>query len=489
MHRFLPILLIAALLVSCKKEIVVFDDDPNAQFELPLILQLNAKNCCFDAQNGLLKYSLDKASLDHFSPFIHFQDFSSLTFDGKLLQNNAINDLGTIELHKVYTLKVTTEGKTEIFGLVFTNIPIIQLVTFDDIPNEPKALARMTLNYPETGKTSQTDWIGIELRGASSLSYPKKSYGITTYGDASTSHAVHRSYFDFAPNEDWILDAMYIDASRLRNKTSFELWSSLGPGHDAIQARFVEVFLNNRSVGLYDFSDNLNAASLQLNSTSVYYRGTDNTETTFFEQLPHGEPNSANWGDWEQKYPKPSRQINWADFSALSKLITQADDGEFKNKIGQQVDLDNVIDYYLFINLCGGFDNVGKNWSFLKRNPSDKFTLVPWDLDATWGRTAFGEEAGISSLVTNAFFQRLLSVNPDDFRERLHTRWEALRANQFSLNNLRMRFATNAEELNDYRIIQHENTLWNQSLNLQAEKSVIDTWIINRLAMLDLVFQ
>lgn len=491
MAKFLLILLTITVLVSCKKEIVVFDNDPDTQFELPLILKLNDKNCFYDAGNNLLKYSLDQVSLNNFSPVVQFQDFSTVVFEGKQLQNNEPNELGNIELHKVYSLEITTEGQTKKMKLVFTDIPMIQVVTFDKIPNEPKALARMTVNYPEKGSASQVDWIGIEQRGASSLSYDKKSYGLTVYANKNTSNPVSRSYFNFSQNEDWILDAMYVDGSRLRNKTSFELWASLGEytQHDAIHSRFVEVFLNNESVGLYNFSENFTKELLKLNSSSVYYRGNDNSDVTFFQRLASDKPNAGTWGEWEQKYPKPSKQINWTDFNALSNLIVKSSDAEFKNKIGQQIDLDNVIDYYLFINLCGGFDNVGKNWGFLKRNPSDKFTILPWDLDATWGRTAFGAESNGASLVTNGFFQRLESVNPDNFNQRVKQRWKVLRDNQFSRSNLMTLFQSNMHQLLDYKIIQQENSLWNLSLNLQLEESFIEIWILARLDALDSQFE
>ncbi len=489
MDKYFAIALSFLLLVSCKKEVVVYDGLPNEQFELPLILKLNGKECFYDESNGLLKYSLEENACGDFRPYTEFQAYSTIVLDGKALKNKSENDLDIIELHKRYSLEITVRGKTKHLQLEFTDMPLIRIVSFDKIANEPKTLAKMTLNYAEEDKISDIHWIGIELRGASSLSFDKKSYGIGVYSDKSTDHSVACSFFNLKENSKWILDAMYIDKGRCRNKTSFSLWASMGEtsAHPYIHSVFTEVFLNNKSIGLYCFNENFSEELLDLNKQSVFYNGLDNSEVTYFNRLPEQEPTSARWGDWGQKFPNPSKHLVWGDFKALSNLIVKGTDAEFTQSIGSLIDLDNVIDYYLFINLCGGTDNLGKNWHFLKKSPADKFLIVPWDLDGTWGKNTVGEPHNLNVL-SNRFFDRLKDLNPENYNQRIRQRWTQLRSNQFSEAHILALFDDNFSRLQHYGILQTENNLWHQSLGIEQEQAYVESWVINRLAYLDELF-
>lgn len=491
MNKYFLITLAFLLLASCKKEVIVFDGAPNGNFELPLILELNGKACFYDEASGLLKYTLDGNALEDFSPHAVFQEHSTVLFEGMALKNNAVNPFGTIELHKRHAVTITTHGQTKHLQLVFTDMPIVRIVAFDHITNEPKTLARMTVNYPEAHKASAADWIGIELRGASSQVFDKKSYGIGIYADKSTDHPVSRAYFDLKSNSKWILDAMYVDQARCRNKTSFSLWASMGEkdDHPNIRSVFVEVFLNNASIGLYCLNENYSEELLNLGQQAVFYKGLDNSDVTFFHQLPEKDPVAARWAEWEQKFPDPSRHIVWDDFQSLSTLIVNGSDPAFTESIGSLIDLDNVIDYYLFVNLCGGVDNLGKNWHFLKKTPAGKFVIVPWDLDATWGRNAVGGTHPSSGKITNRLFDRLEELNPENYNQRLRQRWSELRSDQFSETHLFGLFSDNFSALEHYRVLETENGLWHQSLSTEQEQTYIRSWIVNRLLYLDEQFQ
>jgi spore coat protein H len=491
MLKYSVIALSLLLLVSCKKEILVFNGGPNEQLELPLILQLNGKDCFYDDATGLLKYAIGETALETFSPHTVFQEPATVLFAGKALKNHTANHLGPLELNKRYPLDILMHGQVRHLQLEFTDRPMVRIVTFDKIANEPKTLAKMTVNYTEPDKTPAVDWIGIEQRGASSLSFDKKSYGVGVYADKSTDHPVMRSYFGLQANTKWILDAMYVDKARCRNKASFSVWGAMGEAenHPKIRSVFVEVFLNNRSIGLYCLNENYSEELLGLQQQSVFYKGVDNSEVTFFNQLPGQEPLSARWAEWEQRLPDPSNNIVWDDFRTLSTLIVKGSDAEFSQSIGSLIDLENVMDYYLFVNLCGGTDNLGKNWHFLKRSPAGKFIIVPWDLDATWGRNAFGSLQAPNVHITNRLFERLKELNPGNYNHRLRQRWAQLRLTHFSQQQLFTVFSDNYQMLDRHNILEIENALWHQSLDLEQEQAYIKSWITARLSYLDARFE
>ena len=51
------------------------------------------------------------------------------------------------------------------------------------------------------------------------------------------------------------------------------------------------------------------------------------------------------------------------------------------------IDIDNAIDYTLFINLLQGDDNLYKNYYLCVKETDDGYYsyICPWDLDVTWG--------------------------------------------------------------------------------------------------------
>lgn len=153
-------------------------------------------------------------------------------------------------------------------------------------------------------------------------------------------------------NEDWILDAMYNDKARLRNKISFEIWKAMNPSkHKAIQARLVELYINNDYQGLYSLNEQMNAEQLELSgSEAVLYKSTGWGEgATIFEHLSSNAPLFIDvWEGWEQKYPNPKDKINWQPLYDLRDMVVNKSDAEFIAQIGTQIDLELLIDYYIF---------------------------------------------------------------------------------------------------------------------------------------------
>lgn len=490
MLKLLKYIWLIVVFTSCKKEVVVFNNDVNPSYELSFVLKLNNKNCVYDNETKTLKYSLSNNDTNQFTPLIEFQNYSSIKFNGQSLVNNSLNNLGDIELNREYSVLITSAGEENELKLKFTNIPLVQIITQDNIRNEPKILGKIYCLYPNQSKPYEESWMGIEIRGASTASLDKKSYGIKLFSDKYLSNSRLLSFFNMKENNEWILDAMYIDRSRARNKTSFELWRKItrDSTNKGIKSQFVEVYHNYKSLGLYCFNESYNEQFLNLNSQSVLISGVDNTNETKFNSLPQGNPRGRFWGQWEQKYPNPSYTLNWENFKSLNELVVNGSDTDFKNNINQLLDINNTIDYFLFVNMCNGYDNIGKNWFFFKKDNSAKFQILPWDLDATWGRNSQGELLNTTTLVTNGLFNRLINLNPSNFKSKLKNRWLYLRANSLSESDVKNLFTSNLSVLTDFNILEIENRVWNGSLNLNAEQIYIEGWITARMFFLDNYF-
>ena len=89
--------------------------------------------------------------------------------------------------------------------------------------------------------------ISIEIRGSSSATWPKKQYNMETQDAAGNNNNV--PLMGLPTENDWILNAPYIDKSAMRNVLIYYLSRQMG--QYAPRTRFCEVFLNNYYQGVY----------------------------------------------------------------------------------------------------------------------------------------------------------------------------------------------------------------------------------------------
>lgn len=137
-----------------------------------------------------------------------------------------------------------------------SNLPIIKINTHgQSIPDEPKIASDFQLiyngpsvrNYFSDSVYAYSGNIGIERRGSSSGSAPKKSYGFETWDSANNE--IDTGFLGLPAQSDWILNANYYDKTLMRNVLAYQLFNNMG--HYAPKTRFCEVFLNDQYLGVY----------------------------------------------------------------------------------------------------------------------------------------------------------------------------------------------------------------------------------------------
>ena len=147
------------------------------------------------------------------------------------------------------------------FTLHDSNLPIVVVNTQSAIPNEPKVPATMGIISNPPGVRNDftdpfTDYdgrIGIELRGNSSLVFPKKGYGFELWdaNDNDTSVAL----VGMPAESDWVLSANYSDKSLLNNPLTFHLARRMG--HWAPRTQHVELVMDGQYIGVYILTEKI----------------------------------------------------------------------------------------------------------------------------------------------------------------------------------------------------------------------------------------
>jgi subtilisin-like proprotein convertase family protein len=137
-----------------------------------------------------------------------------------------------------------------------SNLPVVILDTRSQfIPDEPKIPARIKIIHQTNGSrnfvsdSSQFPWMlcGVEQRGSSSSTFPKKSYGFEIRDAVGEDMAT--SILGMPAESDWILSANYSDKSFMRNTFAYDLARSMG--WYASRTKYAELILNGEYQGIY----------------------------------------------------------------------------------------------------------------------------------------------------------------------------------------------------------------------------------------------
>jgi spore coat protein H len=459
-----------------------------------------------DLEEHLLLYTLPNDTISSFSPHVGFGDFESLEFEGRELKENEVNDLGEVVVNHSYMITARHGNKSHSYQLYFTNLPLLHICTDTKIPNEPKVLSWFELAYAYendgAGETRlYTSYSGIEIRGRTSAGHEKKSYGLelweTWYGKDHSAPLLGMRY-----GEDWILDAMCVDPLRMRNKLSFEIWEKMWykkrltpfkTTHPGIQCEYVELFINQRYMGLYCLSERLDQALIkfpaaQPGSEGVLYKAINgNGGGTAFSTYNSEPGTSLIWEGWEQVFP--NHLACWEPLAELRKTVVLEDDEIFTARIDTLINLDAFAEYYLFTNLILAYDNIIKNYFLARYEHESAFLILPWDLEASWGIMWHGGESSSQGLLRNNLYDRLLELDVEEFDDLLASKWESYREGIFHLDSLMAPARNYTDLLKRSGAIERENSRWlSAEIDMDQELQYLLNWMTLRLNYLDQVF-
>lgn len=386
------------------------------------------------------------------------------------------------------------------FQLYFTPLPIIK-ITSDSIVNEPKSIARMS--YADSISNFNTT-IGIELRGNSALKYPKKSYDLEIRIDSLSEASADLQFGTLRNDDDWLLNSLYNEPLKLRTYFSTKLWLDVhAPSYldESPKAKssndmvFAEVFLNEAYEGIYMLSEPVDRKQLQLrkmqNDTvhGELLKADSYMDATTFKNAPTFNNAFPTWGGFQMKYPFENYNAHWEGIYQLVALASNEDDKDFVDRIEQHLDLDNAIDYFLFVNLLRATDNLGKNFFLARYTQDTPYFFVPWDLDGVLGCIQDAKPiATTDDILSNALFDRLLASNPANYRVRLKARWEQLRTNLYSDEMLIDRLNETYTFLDSQGIYERDALVWPRVKDAELDFAYTKNWLKKRLQFLDHLF-
>ena len=390
------------------------------------------------------------------------------------------------------------------YTLYLTQLPLIH-ISAGKLNSRKKVSGKFS--YYDAGKYKESI-IGIRHRGNLSLTFEKKSFDLEFWKDSITKKTKDLKFGTMRSDDDWVLDAMYNEPLRLRSYLATNLWTkihepyylskapSAKSGFDVI---YVEVFKNEHYYGVYQLSESIDRKQLQLekNEGNVIkgklYKADSYEGGPSFKKAPETYENLfPHWNGWRTEYPFLDYESDFEDLFKLQNLVVKSNDATFLKTISQFLNIDNAIDYYLFVNLIRASDNLGKNYYLGKYDKSEPYFIIPWDLDGTFGVVRKGEQVNkTEDILSNGLFDRLMKLNPNDYKTRVKLRWKTLREHVFSNDNLISRIDEIYIKFNEEKLYEREQLVWQNTLtetSNEAHYTYLKKWLEDRLQFLDLYF-
>ncbi len=340
----------------------------------------------------------------------------------------------------IFLLSVISCDKEKIIPIEqrLLNKYILNLEFEGTIPIDEKI--NITIN--ETKNDVQFIYDGrIERRGGYSIQFPKHSYEIDLGADIAI--------VDLPKDDDWILNANYIDKTFLRHVLSYELFSLMNDINVASKCQYIELELNGVYNGLYVMKEKLDKSSLKIN-------GSDSLAMIFKEPLIFRESydniSPQDWSNFHQQiYPKIEIEDKTDYIEGVRDFILTSNDLVFENDFSKIFDLENIIDWHLLLLISNNGDGILKNFYLYKVDNETPIRISPWDYDHSFGRDGDNElnlDERPLTMERSILFRRLLAF--DWYKTNLKERWEELNhANILSADGLKQRIQIKSAQISE----------------------------------------
>lgn len=425
----------------------------------------------------------------------------------------------------------TGEQDEEVIILPENRLPQVKINTNGaTIVDEPKIIAQMTITIND--EVDYDGNIGIEIRGSSSQSFPKKQFGFETRDDANEDLDV--SLLGFPEEEDWILYAPYSDKSLIRNMLIYDLSREIG--RYASRAKFVDVIINESYNGVYVLMEKLKRDDNRIDINKLRENensgedltggyilkidkadGPNNTIYTNINSITSTyTPNDASSGqEIHFLYDTPDEEdITQEQKTYISNYMLAFENALSSNDFtdpntgySAYIETQSFIDFFLLTELSNNVDGYRLS-TWLVKDKNEKLQMGPiWDFNLAFGNADYcsGGSTNVwaykfNERCSNDFWQipfwwdRLLE--DPEFVSQLKLRWLELRGGSLSNSTILQKIDSYTETLSLSGGIQENFEKWpvlgqyvwpNNFVgnSYEDEKNYLIEWIEDRLNWLD----
>ncbi|MBQ8527278.1 MAG: CotH kinase family protein [Lachnospiraceae bacterium] len=401
------------------------------------------------------------------------------------------------------------------YNLLLTGLPVLSFWGTEQVTENGEPLFEMSLyDTSHSGNWVTSCLTTSTLRGNTSLNYEKKSLRLKLKErtDDGSYKKENKNLLGIREDDDWILNSLYADNSRIRDKLAMELWHEVGAKENpygksfGVTGEYVEVLINGGYAGLYLLTHPVDRKQLGMDSVSSQTAaGADVVERIYKKKY------SASWleQDFVGDLPDPNQQDyrggfylkgdrilgneeEWEPLRNLAACI-EAEDEVFSAQIGDLADVSNILDNWLFFQAIAGFDNENKNVYYVSRSKDGEAYgyFIPWDMNICFGAlyadNPYYCTETMKELRTIIAFQpglRLVELDVDGSRNLVRNKWQLWRNETFATESICGRMDALMTQLVDSGAMQREMQRWPEG-NADPDISFMKEFAKQRLEFLD----
>lgn len=293
----------------------------------------------------------------------------------------------------------------------------------------------------------------LKVQGNSSAGFPKKNFTLKLYSDSAMNKKMKVQFKDWGKQSKYVIKANWIDIMHCRNVVGARLWKQIqqtrleslppelqeAPRLGAVDGFPIKVYVNGVYQGRYSMNipkdkwtfnmdDELNTnvvlcgESNEPNTPSVFAVSSDNINGTYWSDEIHDDVPTAVVTAWNR----------------VLQFVNESTDAQFAAELTNYIDLDSLIDYWIFHVCAGNADAYGKNQLWLTYDLTHWF-ISSYDMDQFWGMDFLGgltRAYDSANAVVVAQRNNLIKKLIKNFGPEITTRYAELRQSVLTEGNI-----------------------------------------------------
>lgn len=365
-----------------------------------------------------------------------------------------------------------------------TELPHIEILKSDEFSWDKKE--ECTIIYTVDGGSVEMP-AEIKYRGGHSARYEKHSFSLELIKKYQLA--------GLPKDDDWILNASYVDKTFMRHKISYDLFHDMNENNISAASDYVNLKINGQNQGLYLITEEINGGQVELNkkdSLAMIFKD----PPFLFEDRIVSPQDTNNY--YQQKFPKIKKRDQTAYIEQFKSFIFDSTKNDFSREIDNWIDIDNVVDWHLLLLYSYNADGIMKNFYLYKLDSSTPFRIAIWDYDHSFGRDGDNELNMMERsmrIERSILFNRLMDSEGIGYREKLVNRWAELRS-QGLFSEQYMNAKMKDIDIKIYESILLNATIWPwdskwyyDDNNYEEEKTLFMEFVKMRLEVLDDEFE
>ena len=371
------------------------------------------------------------------------------------------SDVTVLSPGRDYAVEYRGESAT----LYRTPFPVLELDPTGVVEDAAKVPATFAVAQP--GSAAESYSVGVEYRG-DGQDLAKPTYTFELRESLNSSEEISAPLLGLRDDDDWVLDGMDAEPSSVRDYGAHELWLGFGRtpmlpagARGGIGRRYVELFVSGSYRGIYYLAERYDRKQLQLTRfdngmQGELYEGDSRSKASSFRIVEAFDNTDNDWSGFEAIYPSSTDDLDWQPLYDFVDWVVNATDQDFAAELTSRVDLDNVVDYFLFVNLLDASDNMAKNLYTARQEANAPYYFLPYDLNGILGLDADGNRVSpTTDIHVNGLYERLLAQPA--FTSALRARWAEASTQALSVDNVADLFEQNITRLAEAGAYQRQN--------------------------------